>query len=262
MTASHNAALAFDSIAQDYDRDFTLSTVGSLMRQAVWRRIQPAAIPGSRFLELNCGTGEDALWLARRAVRVIATDISPKMVHIAQAKLLDAGFAEMVTVRQLGILDLGQVSEKHFDGVLSNFGGLNCIEHLQAVALELRQLVRPGGKVFLCIMGPVCLWEWMWFLAQGRPAKAFRRLRRGGVDWSGIRIRYPQIGTVEKAFRPDFRLLHATAIGALLPPPYTEAWAKRHPRLLALLNTWERRLEERAPLAWLADHYLLEFERK
>jgi hypothetical protein len=52
------------------------------------------------------------------------------------------------------------------------------------------------------------------------------------------------------------------ALGALLPPPYAEAWAARHPKLVEKLDRWERRWETVPPLPWLADHYLMELERR
>ena len=113
----------------------------------------------------------------------------------------------------------------------------------------------------LCVMGPVVPWEWLWFLARGEPAKAFRRLRPGGVAWRGLSIRYPSARRLRRAFSPGFRYLRAGALGALVPPPYSEPWAARHPRLLAFLDRWERRLETWAPLPSLADHYVLELER-
>jgi hypothetical protein len=51
----------FDEMAADYDRSFTASAIGSLMRQAVWRRLDACFRPGDRVLELNCGTGTDAI---------------------------------------------------------------------------------------------------------------------------------------------------------------------------------------------------------
>jgi hypothetical protein len=110
-------------------------------------------------------------------------------------------------------------------------------------------------------MGPLVPWEWLWYLFHGQPRRAFRRLRPGGLLWHDARIRYPSIGSVRRALRPDFRVLRVSAIGALLPPPYTQAWADRHARLLGRLDAWERRLEAVPPLPWLADHYLLELER-
>jgi hypothetical protein len=121
-------------------------------------------------------------------------------------------------------------------------------------------MLRPGAVAILCIMGPKVPWEWLWFLAHGQPGAAFRRLRRSR-EWSGIAVRYPSITTAVRAFAPDFRLLRVSAIGALLPPPYTEGVLGRHPRLLGALGRIERRWENRWPLPQLADHYLLELER-
>ena len=65
-----------------------------------------------------------------------------------------------------------------------------------------------------------------------------------------------------RAFAPAFELRRTAAIGALLPPTYAEGWAARHPRTVAWLDRWERRLETWPPLPWLADHYLVELERR
>ena len=62
-----NLVAPFDGMAADYDRAFTASAVGKLMRSAVQRRLDVAFKPGERVLELNCGTGEDAIYLARAA---------------------------------------------------------------------------------------------------------------------------------------------------------------------------------------------------
>ena len=39
-----------------------------------------------RILELGCGTGEDALRLARRGLEVVAVDASPGMIQVARQK--------------------------------------------------------------------------------------------------------------------------------------------------------------------------------
>ena len=78
---------------------------------------------------------------------------------------------------------------------------------------------------------------------------------------AGLTLHYPSLRTVQQAFAPDFQRQRASAIGALLPPPYMEHWMSQHLRLLESLDRWERRLEAIPPLPWLADHYLLELER-
>jgi SAM-dependent methyltransferase len=249
----------FDSLAAEYDAGFTRTGLGLRLRRAVWRRLDVLFSPGDRVLELACGTGEDAVHLAERGVQVLATDASPEMVRVAREKVAQRGLT--VEVRQLAVEELDTLDAPPFDGVLSNFGGLNCVADLASLGKALALRVRPGGLAVLCVMGPLVPWEWAWFLGHGQPAKAFRRLTRGGVDWRGLRIRYPSIRVLRKAFGPAFRMRRAAALGAFLPPSYAEDWASRHPALLDRLDRWERRLETVPPLPWLADHYLIELER-
>jgi SAM-dependent methyltransferase len=241
----------FDILAADYDRQFTASPLGTLLRETVQRRLDARFPPGDHILELACGTGEDALHLGRRGIRVLATDASAAMVEKARAKAV--GLFETVEVRHLAIEDLAAL-DVSFDGAFSNFGGLNCVADPATVAAVLAKLLRPGAPLLLCVMGPLVPWEWA--------SLQFRRLRPGGVAWRGITVRYPSPAALRRAFAPGFRPLRLSAVNALLPPTEWEAWARRHPRLLATLARWERRLETVPPLPWLADHYLLELERR
>jgi SAM-dependent methyltransferase len=249
---------AFDAQAAAYDQQFTASVIGTMMRKAVWARCAARFTPGSRILEMNCGTGEDALWLARQGMQVLATDISSAMLQVAQQKLRGVQHAR---VQRMAWEELGGLDEAPFDGALSNFGGLNCVSDLRGAARALAARLRDNAVAILCIMGPTVPWEWLWYLAHGRPGKAFRRLRRAPTRWSGIAIYYPSIAETHQAFAPEFRMLRVSAIGALLPPPFAEGWMVRHPRWLAALERMERRVEARWPLPLLADHYLVELQR-
>lgn len=260
-----SGASPFDAAAPDYDATFTRTVLGGRLRRAVWRRLDACFSPGDRVLELGCGTGEDAVYLARRGVRVSAVDAAAAMVAEARRKAAAAGLADRVELGELAIEDLaadGRRLAGPFDGALSSFGALNCVADLAAVSAAVADRLRPGAPAVLCVMGPWVPWEWAWFLVRGRPGTALRRLRSGGVRWRGMEVRYPSIRALRRAFEPTFRLRRIGAVGALLPPSYAEAWAVRHPRLVAGLDRWERRLEARWPLPWLADHYLAELERR
>ena len=247
---------AFDEIAAAYDARFTSSKIGTLMREAVWRHTDRRFQPGSRVLELNCGTGEDAIHLAKLGIRVLGTDASAEMLKVASAKIAREQLSHLVEVRTLAWEQLDSLPESDFDGALSNFGGLNCLQDLPSAAAALAKRLRPGAPVLLCAMGPWCVWEWAWYLLHGQPSKAFRRLR--SAEWRGIEVRYPSIGAVKRAFAPQFQFKRASAIGALLPPPYAEKMAARWPAFVESLNRWERRAESLPPLPSLADHYLIE----
>jgi SAM-dependent methyltransferase len=252
----------FESLAPSYDETFTRSRIGTRMRRAVWRRLDAAFAAPSRVLELGCGTGEDAVHLAGRGVSVLATDPAAGMVAEARAKVGRAGLAERVTTRTLDAGRLHEADLGSFDGAFSNFGALNCVPDLAAVPAGLSKHVRPGGRVVLCLLGRYVPWEWGWFLARGDRRSAFRRLAEGGAEWRGLRVAYPPLRELRRLFAPGFRFLGARAIGVFVPPSYAEAWAGRHPRLLAALDTVERRVEVLPPFPSLADHVLLELERR
>lgn len=252
---------AFDRLAAGYDAGFTRTDLGTRLRRAVWSRLDVLFRPGDRVLELACGTGEDAVHLGRRGVRVLATDASAEMARVAAAKVELAGLAGTIEVRRLAVEELAGLEEGPFDGALSDFGGLNCVNDFAGAGRALAARLRPGAVAVLCVMGPVVPWEWGWFLGHGQPGKAFRRFAPGGVEWRGLRVRYPSIRSLRRALAPGFRVRRVAALGALLPPPYAEGWAGRHPGLVDRLDRWERRLETVPPLPWLADHYLMELER-
>jgi SAM-dependent methyltransferase len=260
---AHTAA--FDSLALDYDAGFTRSMLGRMLRDAVWQCLDRAFAPGDRVLELNCGTGEDAVHLAGRGVHVIATDAAPAMVQATRVKAAAAGHAGRVDARPVAIERLGELAEEFpgtLDGTFSNFGGLNCVADPAAVAPRLAAVLRPGAAAVLCLMGPLVPWEWAWFLARGDARSAFRRLGRGGVVWRGVTVRYPSIRATQRAFAPQFVARRVAALGVLVPPTYAEGWARRHPRLVARLDRWERRIAHWPGVPWLGDHYLLELERR
>jgi ubiquinone/menaquinone biosynthesis C-methylase UbiE len=254
----------FDTLAQDYDRDFG-RTLGQLYRRAAWRWLDRAFQPGDHVLEMSCGTGEDALHLSGRGVRVLATDPSEGMLEVARSKLPPAEPDTGVTFHQLAIEQVGALAaeyEGHFDGAFSNFGGLNFVKDIREVSRSLARLLKPGAPVVLCVVGRFVPWEWAWFVAQRQPRKAFRRLGKNGAVWKGVRVWYPTIRQTIRAFAAEFRVRRRGGLGMLLPPPYAEAWGARHPRLLETLYRWERRVESWPATTWLGDHYLVELQRK
>lgn len=225
------------------------------MREAVWRRLAVHFGPGQRVLELNCGTGVDAAWLARRGVEVVATDAAQGMVDAARARGVSA---VRCAVEDVAALTAG---EAPFDGVLSNFGGLNCVDDLGAVATALAPAVRRDGVAVLCVMGPVVPWEWAWYLARLQPRTAFRRLH-ASTEWRGLTIRYPSARRLGAAFTPWFRVERTWALGAFVPPSYVEPLARRVPSAVAALDRVERAVETWRPVVSLADHYVLELRRR
>src|SRR5947209_8334463 len=154
------AGAVFDRLAESYDRDFTDSHVGRAQRDAVWKVLLKTFRPNDNILELNCGTGEDALFLAANGISVFACDASQQMIARANQRLnLNTGPASVVFCH-LPTERIDELDPTHsFNGVFSNFSGLNCIEDLRPVGASLARLLKPGDRILLCLSTRICLME-------------------------------------------------------------------------------------------------------
>lgn len=258
----------FDAVALEYDDTFTSSVVGRAQRLAVWKELTDAFHAGERLLEIGCGTGADACFLAQRGIRVTACDSSSQMIAVTRRKVAKDGLQDFVSAMQLRAEDISTLrSGESFDGAFSNFGALNCIADLRRLARDLAGILRPGATLVLCWMGPTCLWEMLWYISRGKREKAFRRLKRGGVTASlaphaSVYVHYPSVKLIVHAFAPEFRLNFMTGIGVAVPPSYAELWARRHPRWFRFFQRADRVLGKLPGTRLLGDHVLVQLQRE
>jgi len=267
--ASCLAQIPFDAAAETYDDTFTDSFIGRAQRQVVWDELDRVFHSGDHVLELNCGTGVDAAHLADRGVHVLACDVAPRMIDVALRRLSKREtFLEFRTLATEKILEIRESAHfTRFDGAFSNFAGLNCIEHLSRVARDLAQLLKPRAQMVLCLFGRFCAWEVLWYLAHGRPGKAFRRLRVNGCtahptgSSAPVHVRYYSIRRLVSIFSPKFRLTRWKGVGIAVPPSYIEPLAQKFRGVLDGLVSLDCRLCPLPIIRGLADHILLTFER-
>jgi SAM-dependent methyltransferase len=261
----HQALLAFDSIAPKYDDLFTRSMIGRAQRGAVWEALIDTFESGAHILELNCGTGEDALFLAQHDISVVACDGSGGMIQAARQRMQAEDPEAAVEFRLLATEHLARLGPSAlFDGALSNFSGLNCVSDLSRVAQDLAFLVTARAPLLICLSTRFCLAEMLWFLIHGDFRKAFRRtsgVATARVGEFAVKVHYPTLRQVRESFSPWFRLRSCTGIGIAVPPSYLEATIRKYPRLFHLLRWIDKRIA-RLPLArTMGDHMLLHFER-
>ncbi len=261
---------AFDGAAASYDDEFTRSAVGRLQREAVHRHLLRRVLAGGEsVLELGCGTGEDALFLARRGCRVRATDASPVMLGHAAEKARAAGLVGPVRLERLDLAaPATELAGGPVDLLFSNFGALNCLsrEQLARLGRAAASWVRPGGRAVLVVMPRACLVESAYFIARGRWREARRRWDGGPVEarvaGGTVATWYHAPEEVEAAFAPAFRLRDLRPVGLLVPPSYLDPRAAAWPHTLRTLAWLDERLAALRPLAGLADHALVDLERR
>jgi len=244
------APAPFDRVAAIYDALWTGTETGRAQREIVWRAIDSLFKPGDEILDIGCGTGEDAVHLGRRGVRVSAIDASNEMVHIAASR--------GVAATQLAVQELFRIHAQ-YDGALSNFGPLNCIADLRGTAESMAQLVRPQGHVVVCMLNRTCIWEMVWFTLRLQLSKAFRRLARKAVQSSlAVAVYYPNARDVRRAFRRDFELISSVGAGVFVPPSYVNLSA----RMVRRAGWLDLRVGHLPGLRALGDHRLYVFRRR
>jgi ubiquinone/menaquinone biosynthesis C-methylase UbiE len=253
-------AQAFSLTAEKYDR-FALDHPNlSRMRGQVYSHLQRYLPPGASILELNSGTGTDAVNLARLGYRVHATDIAPGMLSRLRAKVSELELEEQVVVQDCSFTELERVTAGPFEAVFSDLGGLNCIPDLGLVAAKLPRLLKPGGLVTWVLMPPICLWE-LAAAFTGDFHFAFRRLAPNGtrahLEGRYFKVYYFTPARARKAFGAQFRQLSVEGLSVFAPPAESKNLALRRPHLYRLLCEIDNRLAGKTPFRGWGDFYIL-----
>ncbi len=257
---------AFDLLAESYDQVFTHTIVGRAQREAVRRDMDKCFRAGQRVLEINCGTGADAIHLARRGVEVVACDASPEMIAVARRHAEEAGVQQRIEFVALKTENIFMLDKNfQFDGLLSNFGGLNCSQDISNIPSELATLLRPGATALIGVFSPFCAWETFWYLLHGKPSKAFRRFRTVAPANLGegkvIPVYRHSVRSLKSAFAPYFHFRGRKGVGIAVPPSYVEHLASHFPRGIGAARMMDRLVAAWPLFRSIADHNLMLFER-
>ena len=218
---------------------------------------------------MNCGTGEDALWLANKGNQVLATDASSKMIEVARKKQVEANYSSL-HFEQAYFSDLkSNYSNKKFDLLFSNFGGLNCVDEreLKSLLQDFSELVKPNGNMVFVFMGRKCIWERIYYSCKGKFKSAFRRNSQSAVPahlGNGVYLDtfYYSPSEIKRWMPNDVQIQAIKPIGIALPPSYLENFFRTKKRLLMLLQWLESFFGSFSFLSNYADHYLIHFEKK
>jgi ubiquinone/menaquinone biosynthesis C-methylase UbiE len=246
-------ALVYDAFGQDHPNL-------TRMREQVYRHLLDYARPPARILELNAGTGSDALFLAQAGFHVHATDLAPGMLAQIERKIAQHNLQNRMTAQQCSFTELEKISAPPFDVIFSNFGGLNCIPNLHIVTRTLPHLLNHDGIVTWVVMPPICLWDFA-ALAKGDWRTATRRWSRNGIlaNVEGVRFMtyYFSPAQVASAFGKNFRVLRVQGLSIFAPPADRKNFAHRFPRLYRWLVALDNRVCDAYPLRGWGDFFII-----
>lgn len=253
----------FDIASSKYDAQFTFSNIGKAQRHMVFNYLNPIINQDKKLsiLELNCGTGEDAIQFNKRGHQVIATDISEGMIDAAKAKSKNVDFQ----IKDINALHKNSFETK-FDLIFSNFGGFNCLSkpEIETFFKTALHLLQPKGKIILVIMPKHCLWERLYFSLKGNFKKAKRRQSSASVlaNVDGVKVKtwYYNPEEISSLTKSYYNIEKVKPIGITIPPSYLEkSFLSKQPFLFILKSLdniitgsfWSK----------YADHFLIELNK-
>ncbi|HCW06626.1 MAG TPA: hypothetical protein DGG95_04585 [Cytophagales bacterium] len=266
MESSHWVSInkAFSKQSIHFDQDDEANPVLQTWRKRVYHHVDQFVKPGSKILELNAGTGIDAIHFAKQGHTVHATDLSDGMVAAINKKIVTQGLSNKISVQQLSFQDIHQIKEK-FDVVFSNFGGINCCDDLTKITKHLPLLLNSNALVIWVIMPRVAPWEWLWFF-KGKFKMAFRRFSTQGVqaklEGEVFTTFYYSLREIKNAFADHFEFLRSEALGAFSPPPGSERFISNFPGALKGMNRLDHWLSNVFPFNRWGDHIIVTFRFK
>jgi cyclopropane fatty-acyl-phospholipid synthase-like methyltransferase len=254
-----HVASGFSAVYAEYEQLSQTDYADLARRNLIRRHLEQYLRHGDSILEINAGSGIDALYFAQKGHAVLATDISAAAAAFVQSKIAKSGLK--LRFSRVGFADLDTVSES-FDHIFSNFGGLNCTSDLPGVFKPFSKLVKAGGFVTLVVMPKYNPWE----IASGifGNKHAFRRLKKGceaNVGGHRFPVFYHTPRQIKRAFSKDFRLLKARNIGTFSPSGHA-ALAKSHPRLVKLMMQFDEAINScRFMPAGIGDYVVMTFQK-
>jgi len=258
-------AEAFSRTAEKYDSFAEDHPHLTRIRNKVYSHIMRHIPRGARILELNAGTGTDAVQLAQRGFMIHATDIAQGMLNRLREKVHRLGLHDRVTIEERSFLSLENTQGTPFDAVFSDLGGLNCIPDLTPVIQQLPKVLKPGGLVTWVLMPHVCLWE-MAEVFRGNFTLAFRRFSRGKVraNLEGLNfdVYYFSPRQVIQWFENDFELVALEGLSVITPTAESKNFATWHPRLYRALSWLDDKLSPYWPWHGWGDFYMLTMRYK
>jgi len=260
------AAAAFNKQSAIFDQVYSANTIIQYKRKRVRDHVAQWLGANSKILELNAGTGEDAIYFAQQGHHVHATDISSGMQQELLQKIKKHHLEEKISCELRSFTDLENLDHRGaYDLIFSNFAGLNCTNELSRVLGSFAPLLKPGGVVTLVILPKFCLWETLLFF-KGQFKTAFRRFfsskgRKAHIEGEYFRCWYYNPSFIKKNLEKDFKLLSVEGLCTLVPPSYIENFTEKHSAAFNFLKNKEDKWKTKWPWRSIGDYYIISLKK-
>lgn len=259
-----NVSDAFSNQSGIFDKLYRENKLSEYLRDQFRTEVISQLKPASQILELNCGTGMDAVYFAEKGHTLLATDNAPGMLAQLDQKINEKELHKNIETLRCSFHNIDAIKDRKFDHIVSNFGGLNCTDNLKDVLGKLAPLLTDSGKVTLVIMPKISPWELL-VAFKGKFKTAFRRFRKktpAHIEGVHFFCYYYNPGYVIRALRQEFDVVTLKGIFITVPPEFYENFVERYPKLFSFLCRVDKRISRFFPFTHCCDHYMITLQKK
>jgi ubiquinone/menaquinone biosynthesis C-methylase UbiE len=263
MSYIQELSAAWDTQAEDYDERFASSLVGRYMRNRSLMELRRHFHSGMSVLDIGCGTGEEALALAKSDVKITGIDVSSEMIEAARCKATSLGVKDA----EFAVMPAEEIGElnRTFEGAYSSFGVMNCIIDLDDFAKSLAKTIKRNGAFVSSIMNRTYAFEIIYHLIRVKPKTALRRFDTCRVKFEeseeAFDCMYYSPRTFTDHFKPYFLPVKIVALPWLFPLQYMNKIPDKINRNFSGAIRIETRLSDKFPFNRMGDHFLLVLKR-
>lgn len=253
----------FSKIYEQYETFHKQSIIDQSMRFQVYKHIERFLKPNSHILELNSGSGIDALYFANKGHEILATDIAEGSKAYIEAKILKYKLKNL-TFKTCSFHDLNALNTSHFDYVFSNFGGLNCTNELDRVINSLNDILKKDTMITFVIMGKYYPWDWIYAL-KGKFRRAFIRFNKDGIytniEGEAIKTFYHSPKKVKTKMAKYFEFIDSENLGVFYPSVNHTSLTKYKKLINRLISIDSKIAKWKILPTGIGDYYILTFKK-
>jgi ubiquinone/menaquinone biosynthesis C-methylase UbiE len=259
---------AFDSAAEEYDFTISQNFINRWIRQRSIQELLKLTNPEDTLLEIGCGTGAEAVAISRDVSKIVATDISERMIQILEKKVRAKKLRDRIIPFNVRASDISNVSsilgDKKIRIAYSFNGALNCEPALEHFPSELSKVMQEGGFFICSIRNTLCLSEAVLHALAFQFSRMAPRRKQpimvsvGGKD---IPSTYYSPSEFIRLFSPQFEIRRLIGLPAILPPAYLSDRYVRVRKVVGFVERIENILSSWFPLNRFGDQSLFVFQK-
>ncbi len=260
---------AFDSASEEYDFTISHNYINTWIRKRSISELLSVVKPDDTLVEIGCGTGAEAIEVSKYVSRIIATDISERMIEILRKKIQAKNLLGKIIPLQTRAADIRKASDvvegSKIEAAYSFNGALNCEPDLDQFVEGLSRVLAPGGYFVCSVRNSFCLGEALSHAAVLQFDRMTPRKKQpvmvsvGGMDIPAFY--YPPAAFAE-FFAARFTLRKIIGLPAFLPPAYLSDYYVKFKNVASVLEKFELVLGDHFPFNRFGDQTLFIFQNR